>query len=265
MTVPSSPYVLVVEPNPEMRQLLVMRLECFDCRIREATDTSELDAVLSQTGAEIVVTAWSIPGLEGMDLLKRLEPRRRRVLLLTENEPEMNTASLNLLGLDSVHTYKKRSSLFKRVEELLPQVRRTSPEPALPVGSQILLVDDSSAIRMFLRKCLESSLPGAVIREAADGVTAIAEMSKKKVDLIVTDLEMPGMDGRTFLRKIRQNPILRNKPILILSGSLSSELSEEFKGDPALLFVAKPCSPEVLRQSALQLLHLDPKGAKALS
>jgi len=169
---------------------------------------------------------------------------------------------LNLLGLDSLHTYKKRSDLFKRVEELLSQVRSSPPENTLPAGSQILLVDDSSAIRMFLRKSLQLSLPGAVIREAADGVTAITEMSRKKVDLIVTDLEMPGMDGRTFLRKIRQNPILRNKPILVLSGSISGELLEEFKGDPALQFVAKPCSPEVLSQNALRLLRLDPKGVK---
>jgi two-component system chemotaxis response regulator CheY len=262
MSSPLSPSVLVVESNPELRQLLVMRLECFNCRVREAADTSELDAVLSQTGADIVVTGWSVPGLEGMDLLKRLEPRRRRVLLLTESEPETNPASLNLLGLDSLHTYKKRSDLFKRVEELLSQVRSSPPENTLPAGSQILLVDDSSAIRMFLRKSLQLSLPGAVIREAADGVTAITEMSRKKVDLIVTDLEMPGMDGRTFLRKIRQNPILRNKPILVLSGSISGELLEEFKGDPALQFVAKPCSPEVLSQNALRLLRLDPKGVK---
>ncbi len=259
---PAHPNLLVVEPNPNLRELLVIRLECFNCNVLEASNTSELDKILPNHPVEIIVTAWSIPGLEGLELLKRLEPRRRKVLLLVESDVEVPTANLALLGLDSVHTHKKRSDLFKRVEDLLGQVRNFPSEAPVPSSRQILLVDDSKAIRSFLRKSLETSLPGSVIREAADGVTAISEMSKKKVDLIVTDLEMPGMDGRTFLRKIRQNPILRAKPILVLSGSITHELLEEFKEDPALLFIAKPCTAEVLGQSAVRLLNPELKASR---
>ena len=262
MPSPIQPFVLVVESNQELRELLVIRLECLNCQVLEAGTSVELERILALHTVEIVVTNWSIPGLAGLDLLNRLEPRRRHVLLLTETEPEVLPATLTLLGLDSTFTRKKRSDLFKRVEDLLTQVRNAPTDTPTPADCLILLVDDSPSIRLFIKKSLESFISGAVIREAEDGTTGIFEMSKKKVDLIVTDLEMPGMDGRTFLRKIRQNPLLRAKPILVLSGSLTSELLDEFKGDSAMLFITKPCSPEVLRNSVLRLLASIPKRSK---
>jgi two-component system chemotaxis response regulator CheY len=258
MSIPK-PYLLVVEPNTEQQQMLAFRLECFNCQVLVAGTPVELERILSLHTVEIIVTAWSIPGLEGLELLSRLEPRRRSVLLLTENEPEALPATLTLIGLNSNYTRKNRSDLFKRVEDLLTQNQKTVEETPTPTGIQILLVDDSPSIRLFIKKSLEKFIPGVTIREAEDGISAISEMSKKKVDLIVTDLEMPGMDGPTFLRKIRQNPLFRTKPVLVLSGARTNALLDEFKGDSAILFISKPCSPEVLRDSVLRLLKSSSK------
>jgi CheY-like chemotaxis protein len=83
-------------------------------------------------------------------------------------------------------------------------------------------------------------MPQSVIREAGDGRVALTEMTKKKVDVIITDLQMPNMDGRTFLRMIRKNPLLKAKPIIVLSSDITPELIAEHKDDIYIRFLAKP-------------------------
>src|SRR5581483_6140063 len=120
------------------------------------------------------------------------------------------------------------------------------PEPEVrDMGEKhILLIEDSPTIRNYVRRILEKEMPGCVIREAEDGRDAISEMAQKKVDLIITDLQMPGMDGATFLRMVRKNNLLKQKPVLVFSSSETSVLKNEFGGDGCLEFLPKRASPE---------------------
>ena len=105
-----------------------------------------------------------------------------------------------------------------------------------------------------MRRALESSIEDLVIREAEDGRSALAEMTQKKVDLIITDLEMPGMDGHTFLRLVRNNPVLKQKPIIILSASFHSALVNELEKEPLVRLLRKPSTPTEIREAVRQML-----------
>jgi len=119
---------------------------------------------------------------------------------------------------------------------------------------QILLVEDSLTLRGMIRRVLEKYFPEDEIREAEDGRQAMSRMSQKKVDLIITDLEMPGMDGFTFLNHLKNNQLLSRKPVLVFSGNINGALRDEAIKLPNLRFLAKPASPEKIAEEVSALL-----------
>ena len=114
---------------------------------------------------------------------------------------------------------------------------------------QILIIDDSHTMRGILRRTLEKLFEGCIVREAEDGKSAIHELALGRVDLIITDLEMPGMDGRRFLETLRQNPLLRKKKIVVFSSAIEDSLTQQFKDNPNVAFLAKPASHESIAQA----------------
>jgi two-component system chemotaxis response regulator CheY len=103
-----------------------------------------------------------------------------------------------------------------------------------------------------------------VIREASEGRDAISEMAQKKVDLIITDLQMPGMDGPTFLRMIRKNSLLKQKPVLVFSSSDSSQVRSEFGDDGCMEFLLKPASAEQILGAVQRLWECQERPLKNL-
>ena len=79
---------------------------------------------------------------------------------------------------------------------------------------RILIVDDSAYSRQTLRKMLEADQAIEIAGIAADGIDAMAKTLRHKPDLITLDLEMPGMDGFSFLRWLMEN---KTTPVIIIS------------------------------------------------
>lgn len=118
----------------------------------------------------------------------------------------------------------------------------------------ILVCEDSAVVRIYVRRTLESAFPGAVIHEANDGKEGLAVMKSNRVDLIVTDLQMEGMDGDSFLHLLKRNGVLAKKPVLVLSGMITSALRDEYIGRQDVTFLAKPASAEQLVGAAARML-----------
>jgi CheY-like chemotaxis protein len=118
----------------------------------------------------------------------------------------------------------------------------------------VLLIEDSPTLRNFLRSLFERRMPQVRIVEAADGRAALNEMTRCKADLIVTDLQMPGMDGRSFIAKLRSNPLLKKKNVLVLSGDDLQDLRQLYLNDAGIRFLAKPSGADEIIQAAASLL-----------
>lgn len=118
----------------------------------------------------------------------------------------------------------------------------------------ILVVEDSPVVRLYVRRVLESGVSGAQVLEAEDGKTALAAMKTQRIDLIITDLAMDGMDGGSFLHLLKKNAVLAKKPVLVLSGLIPQALREEYKGRTDVAFLAKPANATELLATAHQLL-----------
>jgi two-component system chemotaxis response regulator CheY len=83
-------------------------------------------------------------------------------------------------------------------------------------GMKILVVDDSSLMRNFAKGSLQT-LKLNNVTEAGDGVEALAELKKGKYDLILSDLQMPNMDGLELLKAVRSDIGLKNIPFIIMT------------------------------------------------
>ncbi|MCP4754722.1 MAG: response regulator [Proteobacteria bacterium] len=118
---------------------------------------------------------------------------------------------------------------------------------------KILVVDDSPIVRNLHSATLESA--GFEVEEAANGYDALNKAGNSTFDLMVVDLNMPGMDGFTLCREIRSSEKNQNTPLLIVS--TRSEAEDKMKGfrAGANLYLVKPVKSEVLIENAKLLLN----------
>ena len=118
--------------------------------------------------------------------------------------------------------------------------------------SRILLIDDSATSRAVLKVYL-SGLSYELL-EAADGEAGLKLARQMRPAVILLDLKMPGMDGLTFCRSLRSDPILRTIPVILISGTRSTLLAQEAVRIGARTFLTKPINDTVLRTLVVQYL-----------
>jgi two-component system, chemotaxis family, chemotaxis protein CheY len=113
----------------------------------------------------------------------------------------------------------------------------------------VLIVDDSAAIRKILQRVLrQAKIPLGEVYEASDGAEALETLKKQIVGLVLSDINMPNMDGFEFLTKVRAEPIWRNLPIVMVSteGTQAKVLEAVERG--ASGYVRKPFTAEQIKE-----------------
>ncbi len=108
--------------------------------------------------------------------------------------------------------------------------------------AKILAVDDSVSMRQMVTFTLKSA--GHEVVEAADGQEALDKARGGKVDLVVTDVNMPRMDGITLVKELRKLPDYRFTPILVLTTESAGDKKMAGKQAGATGWIVKPFSPE---------------------
>lgn len=112
---------------------------------------------------------------------------------------------------------------------------------------RIVLADDSKTALLFIRRCLEIiGLQDADFIEVANGKEALAQLKQNPVDLLVTDLNMPEMDGTSLLRRVKANPRLHTIPVLVISSASNPAKAAELLELGAFAVLDKPINPNVL-------------------
>jgi two-component system chemotaxis response regulator CheY len=117
----------------------------------------------------------------------------------------------------------------------------------------VLIVDDSPVMRRYIARTLGMTGIGLRIHEAANGLEAMKTAVEILPDLIITDLNMPGMTGEELVARVAADPCLGRTPILVLSSDRSAARPGELLHAGAVAYLTKPVSPEALRH---QLMHI---------
>ena len=116
----------------------------------------------------------------------------------------------------------------------------------------ILLVDDSATIRNMLKATLEPF--GYRILEASGGRAGLEVVKQEKLDPIISDQNMPGLDGLGMVKSIRAGSNNPDVPILVLTTETSNEMKAAFRAAGASGWMSKPFTPERLEAALKKLL-----------
>lgn len=120
------------------------------------------------------------------------------------------------------------------------------------MSKTILIVDDSASLRQVVSITLSNA--GYEVVQACDGQDALTKLDGRKIHLIISDVNMPRMDGITFLKQVKQNPGYRFTPVIMLTTESAEEKKKEGQAAGAKAWVVKPFQPEQMLVAVQKLI-----------
>ena len=237
--------VLVVEDVAAVRAVICKMLERYGYRVLDAADGEAAVRVADAGGEHIhlLLTDVVMPNINGRDL----------AALFAKTRPTTKVLFMSGYTDDAIvrHGILEEGIAYLQ-KPFTPQSLAWKVRGVLDAGSarpaRVLVVDDHEDVRISLRRILEDA--GHVVLDAVDGATAIGLLRDTKVDLVITDLFMPGQDGIVTIRRIRKEyPAV--KIIAMSGGGFGGQL--DLLKDAVLLGAAtalrKPIGSEALLEA----------------
>lgn len=247
--------VLLIEPSAVQARIISDLLAGVDVTRIEVVDSGEAALTLMRGDAPaLTISAFYLPDMTGVDLLHRMRAdealvNRPFVLVSSETRPQI---------LDPVRQSGACAILPKPFSstQLATALRAVSdylnPQAMLDVDMdleqlRVLLVDDSANARKYVRHIL-GNLGIEEFIEAENGVEAMGILAGTMVDLVITDYNMPEMDGRALVEHIRQQSWQSSVPILMVTSesNMSRLAAVEQAGVSAIC--DKPFEPQMIKR-----------------
>lgn len=117
------------------------------------------------------------------------------------------------------------------------------------MAKRVLIVDDSVTARMLIRRCVEiAGWAEADFTEAGNGREALAALAKNGADIVLTDLNMPEMDGEELLTAIREIPMFEKLPVVVISSAGNEAKEGILRKAGASRILSKPISPALIAE-----------------
>jgi two-component system chemotaxis response regulator CheY len=126
--------------------------------------------------------------------------------------------------------------------------------PADPTKIKFLVVDDFSTMRRIVRNLLKE-LGFTNVEEAEDGVVALSKLQGGSFDFVVSDWNMPNMDGLTLLQTVRSDPALKNLPFLMITAEAKKENIIAAAQAGASGYIVKPFTAATLNEKMVKIFE----------
>jgi two-component system, chemotaxis family, chemotaxis protein CheY len=123
----------------------------------------------------------------------------------------------------------------------------------MSMTTRVLTVDDSASMRALLKHALTSN--GFAVEQADDGVSALEWLAVNEVDVIITDINMPRLDGFGLIEEVRAGSRHRDRPILVLTTESSDEKKARARSAGATGWIVKPFDAEKLTAAVRRVAH----------
>jgi two-component system chemotaxis response regulator CheY len=120
------------------------------------------------------------------------------------------------------------------------------------MSKTIMIVDDSASIRQVVGIALRGA--GYQVLEACDGKDALSKLTGDKIHLIISDVNMPNMDGITFVKQIKQHPRYKFTPVIMLTTEAGKDKMAEGRAAGAKAWVVKPFQPPQMLDAVSKLV-----------
>lgn len=120
------------------------------------------------------------------------------------------------------------------------------------MAKKILLVDDSASVRTVAGIALREA--GYEVIDAANGKEALSMLDRDRVHLIISDVNMPVMDGITFLKEVKRHPTSKFTPVIMLTTEAGEDKKQEGRAAGAKAWIVKPFQPRSLVDAVSKLV-----------
>jgi two-component system chemotaxis response regulator CheY len=147
--------------------------------------------------------------------------------------------SVGTLGTDTTAAEAAPEAMTETVNESIPTEMDTTD-----MAKRILTIDDSKTMRDMLMLTLSDA--GYDVLQAVDGQDGIEVLGDRKVDVVITDINMPKMDGYAVIRNLRANPVHKSTPILVLTTESDTDKKNLARDAGATGWMVKPFDPDQL-------------------
>ncbi|MDP3021900.1 MAG: response regulator [Sulfuricurvum sp.] len=231
--------ILIVEDSKLINDNLKKSLESDGHYVEQAFDYVTAVGLIQSNRFEFILLDLILPDGEGEMLLPYAKRADTRVIVMTTDRDSFRRDRIFGFGIvDYIIKDRYFDDLIDGIRKMIRQVESNST-------FTLLVVDDSAFIRNNLELLLISR--GFLVLTAIDGKEAIAKMQEYPIDALISDLEMPTMDGFELMAKIRRKKEYRNLPVMILTGSNdSNKIAKVIKYDVKDLIRKPYITEEVL-------------------
>lgn len=123
------------------------------------------------------------------------------------------------------------------------------------MGKTVLIVDDSNTMRKIVSRALrQAGIDFSEILEAADGQEALDVLTSNKVDVVLSDINMPNMNGLEFLKAKAEDDSIKDIPVVMISTETGADIINQAKALGAKGAVKKPFTPDLINDTLGPLL-----------
>ncbi|WP_026182465.1 response regulator [Leeia oryzae] len=120
------------------------------------------------------------------------------------------------------------------------------------MAKTIMIVDDSASLRQVVSIALKSS--GYDVIEGVDGKDALSKLTGQKVHLIISDVNMPNMDGITFVQELKKKPEYKFTPVIMLTTESGEDKKSQGQAAGVKAWVVKPFKPDQMITAVSKLI-----------
>jgi len=257
--------VLVVDDNPVASNILSEMLESFRFKVKAVGSAfAALDELsIVNTKAEgpyynLVLMDWKMPGMNGLEAiehiraLSNLKEMPALILITAHNRTDviLQAEKARLDGF--LLKPASPSMLFDSVSQALSKDKQPvsggqlDDNVIVPLQGDVLLIEDNSINRLVAREILENM--GLVIFDAESGEQALESLQERSFDLVLMDIQMPGMDGYETTRRIRLNPSWKDLPVVAMTAHAMAGDRQRCLDAGMNEHIPKPIDPEHVYQ-----------------
>lgn len=230
------PHILVVDDSASVRYAMQKNLTEAGFQVTQAVD-GEDGLTKAVTGDfDLVITDIDMPKMDGFELCERLKGEHKTsnipIIVLSSRDSDEHVERGFRVGADAY--LAKGGDIGENIERIKDILNAKN----FLTGSRILVVDDSSSVRLFLKS--ELAKEGFVVDTAEHGAQALDMIEEFKPNLIITDLMMPQMDGSELCRALKKDIEHSHIPIIVMSTLSDKPLMRRLMREGASTFLIKP-------------------------
>ena len=261
----SRPDVLIVHSDSIVIQTLSLILAPL-ARVRFSLSAKDALAQFRSDAPELLMLEVPPTGSQGLDLLRQLRelPAARAVpviALTAQANPAQEAAYYELGPIEFLAKPLTAQQVKARVRDQLRLHRYDQMAAARPLASDpgrppptVLVVDDDAASIQLIGSALEPLK--CQVRFAMDGETALNLMANEVPDVVLMDVQMPGMDGIAVCRAMQSDPVLRSVPVCVVTRFTDVQTESSALQAGAVDFISKPYRPAVLLARVRNLIRI---------